>query len=544
MAAPPPPPKGGLSLYANLLNPKADAQATVSGAPVVYDSGKKDDAAVKKEVNQALRFQPIRRPQIPQKKAAKPAFPKTIPPSSIGSDSVKPNSSNDTPRDATATPPPVQGGPPAQRSTLADWAATEEDEYMYGTAATEKRQRGGRKAKKKKQQKHGDNQRQQTDWDEIYDPARPTNVDEYLRSDERIREVQEWKAVLYAHRRRREGSSESDEDSEGDERPAMGGQFAPPVDYSFAPPPMSPARPSPAAAAPVPDDSTGDDAYARRLALSGVGAPPPPPPPEESPAPPLPPQDATAISRGPVRYEAPPQPPAPDQEDDDDMDVDNIDLPAPGLGAASSATDQAMPDADADAAGDTSRSSRPGQKGFAQRLMSKYGWTAGSGLGAESSGIINPLQVKVEKRRKRPDAEGGGYADPANRAKIIGGKTAAAAAAPRDPGSAERDNAGGGSKFGIMSEVIVLQKMLEGMPNLQEEMESGLGQEIGEECGDKYGRVERLHIDVAGRQVFIKFTDQVSALRAVNALEGRVFNGNAIAARFWDTERFEKGDYV
>lgn len=199
---------------------------------------------------------------------------------------------------------------------------------------------------------------------------------------------------------------------------------------------------------------------------------------------------------------------------------------------------------EADAAGEISRSSRPGQKGFAQRLMSKYGWTAGSGLGADSSGIINPLQVKVEKRRKRPDAEGGGYADPANRAKIIGGKTAAAAAnkdSASPSGGSAADNAG---KFGAMSEVIVLQNMLENMPSLQEEVEGGLGQEIGEECGDKYGRVERLYIDVAGRQVFIKFTDQVSALRAVNALEGRVFNGNAIAARFWDTERFEKGEYT
>lgn len=95
---------------------------------------------------------------------------------------------------------------------------------MYGTAATEKRQRGGRKVKKKKQ-KQGDAQRQETDWDEIYDPSRPTNVDEYMRSDERIREVQEWKAVLYAHRRRRRGSSESDEDSDGDERPAMGSEL-------------------------------------------------------------------------------------------------------------------------------------------------------------------------------------------------------------------------------------------------------------------------------------------------------------------------------
>lgn len=96
---------------------------------------------------------------------------------------------------------------------------------MYGTGATEKRQRGGRKAKKKKQQKQGDNQRQETDWDEIYDPSRPTNVEEYMRSDERIREVQEWKAVLYAHRRRRRRSSESDEDSDGDERPAMGSEL-------------------------------------------------------------------------------------------------------------------------------------------------------------------------------------------------------------------------------------------------------------------------------------------------------------------------------
>lgn len=327
-------------------------------------------------------------------------------------------------------------------------------------------------------------------------------------------------------------------------------QFAPPGNYSFAPPPVSPPRASPAATATVPDDATGDDAYARRLALSGKGAPPPPPPPPPEapsapPPPPSPPKETATISRGPVRYEAPPQPPAQEQGgddgDDDDMDVDSTDLPPTGLGAGQKSTTN-QPMHDVDSAGDTSRSTRPGQKGFAQRLMSKYGWTAGSGLGADSSGIINPLQVKVEKRRKRPDAEGGGYADPANRARIIGGKTAAAKdPSPSSGSAAAEDNAG---KFGPMSEVIVLQNMLENMPSLQEEMEDGLGQEIGEECGDKYGRVERLHIDVAGRQVFIKFTDQVSALRAVNALEGRVFNGNSIAARFWDIEKFEKGEYA
>ncbi|ROV90558.1 hypothetical protein VSDG_07442 [Cytospora chrysosperma] len=544
MAAPPPPPKGGgMSLYANLLNPKSDASATVSGAPVVYQNGEKEDAAAaKKDAISALRFQPIRRPQINQKKPAKPAFPKSIPAPTHSANTAEP-------KDTSTTSSPSASGPtgpaPAapHRTTLADWAATEEDEYIYG-AAGEKRQRGGRRAKKKKTNKQsGHDGGRRTDWDEIYDPSRPTNVDEYLRSDERVREVQEWKSVLYAHRRRRRRAGsydESDEDSEEgeEERPAMGNQFAPPGDYSFAPPPpMSPQAqathpPPPPPAAPIPDDATGDDAFARRLALSGMAAPPPPASSTPPPPPPTEPVGGATIARAPVRYEVPPPPPPPphdeDDEDDDGMDIDSINLPPPNPGLGAGNNDEEAVEAP--------RTNRPGQKGFAQRLMSKYGWTAGSGLGANSSGMVDPLQVKVEKRRRRPDAEGGGFAEPANRARIIGGR---AGASTKSDTAADQDS----GRFGAMSEVVVLRNMLEGMDDLGGEVEGGLGQEIGEECGDKYGRVERLHVDVDGRLVFIKFTDQVSALRAVNALEGRVFNGNTIAARFWDVDKFERGEY-
>lgn len=126
---------------------------------------------------------------------------------------------------------------------------------------------------------------------------------------------------------------------------------------------------------------------------------------------------------------------------------------------------------------DAPRSLRPGQKGFAERLMSKYGWSKGSGLGASGSGIVNPLRVQLEKQKKKPDSEGGGFVGPGGRGKIIGG---------RKKGGLDADPEDG--KFGAMSEVVVLRGMVDGM-DLDAEVEGagdgGLIQEIGEECGEK-----------------------------------------------------------
>lgn len=122
--------------------------------------------------------------------------------------------------------------------------------------------------------------------------------------------------------------------------------------------------------------------------------------------------------------------------------------------------------------------------------MSKYGWTKGSGLGADESGILNPLRVQVEKRKKKSDAEGGGWAEPANKGRIIGGRR-------HDSGSSNNNN-NASSQVTLattsasdlqgtegLSDVIVLLNMLENMPDLAAEVEDGLGQEIGEECGEK-----------------------------------------------------------
>lgn len=381
------------------------------------------------------------------------------------------------------------------KSTLADW--TVDDDDVNGFYQAEKRQRGGRKRRKKNREDYHVAQ----DWDDIYDPSRPNNYEEYKHSDEKIREVREWKDRLYAHRMARKNSSDLESSDEDAGRPAVNSrgpmsvlkdnsltridQFAPPSAYSFAPPPISPKEDA--------TDKVEIDVSKHHLASSKQ-----PPQPSTLPPPPPPPttQSAVAgvITRAPVRYQLPPPPedlPATEEELEEVFAAETGDDHAP------EATDGAP------------RSLRPGQKGFAERLMSKYGWTKGSGLGADGSGITTALKVQVEKRKKKPDSEGGGFADPKAIGKIIGGKR---------KGGKE----GQTGKFGEMTETVLLKGMVDGM-NLDEELgDGGLMQEIGDECGEKYGNVERVYIDRSSEEgpskVFVKFTSQLSALRVSQSL--------------------------
>lgn len=238
----------------------------------------------------------------------------------------------------------------------------------------------------------------------------------------------------------------------------------------------------------VANDSIREDAYASRLRLSGLDNPNLPSEPVNvsdqvnpifnlstpgegvsrslKPSPPsvLPAKPGQSISRAPVRY--------------------NLPAPPPEIPASEAELESALqtdPDEEETTMETSPRSLRPGQKGFAERLMSKYGWSKGSGLGASGSGIVNPLRVQVEKQKKKPDSEAGGFVGPGGRGKIIGGK--------KTGGSGTQSQEG---KFGSMSEVIVLRGMVDGM-DLDAEMEAsgdgGLMQEIGEECGEKVSLV-------------------------------------------------------
>ncbi|KAJ9607874.1 hypothetical protein H2200_007953 [Cladophialophora chaetospira] len=495
------PARGGLSLYANLLDPKSAAPGTISGAPVSYkpaEGSPEQNEAVKKQqaLAASLRFQPTKRPQVAAQKAKAKAIASKF---SIPTNPTAPNPTAEVPEPSSTDGLPQATAP---KTTIADWTATASDDEDVNNFYAEKRQRGGRKKRKKNKAAAPITQ----DWDDIYDPSRPNNYEEYKHSEEKIREVREWKDLLYRHRTKRRDYSDSEEDSY---RPLMNKRFAPPP-MSFAPPSNlnndSPPPPPPPRAD-MTDDATGEDAYLRRLRMSQ---------PSQSVLP-APVQPQAQISRAPVRYSAEVGVPPPPEE------------PEPEARLA----DSEVVGEDED---EQPRSSRPGQSGFAERLMAKYGWSKGQGLGAQGTGIINPLYAKADKRKKKSDAEGGGFATPATTGKILGGHKSKEALAE------ER------GKFGAMSEVIRLEGMLTGLDLDDELAQGGLMQEIGEECGNKYGSVERVYIhrpesDEDEALVFVHFVSQLSALRAVNALEGRIFNGNPIRAKFWPKEQFDGGQY-
>jgi splicing factor 45 len=107
------------------------------------------------------------------------------------------------------------------KSTLADWTGGDNDVHDYFPG--EKRQRGGRKKRKKNR----DGNEVLQNWDDIYDPSRPNSYDAYKHSEEKIREIREWKDRLYAHRMARRTSRDMDSEEEYLRRPMNSACFSP-----------------------------------------------------------------------------------------------------------------------------------------------------------------------------------------------------------------------------------------------------------------------------------------------------------------------------
>eukprot|EP00092_Neocalanus_flemingeri_P048269 GFUD01055008.1.p1 GENE.GFUD01055008.1~~GFUD01055008.1.p1 ORF type:complete len:486 (+),score=203.61 GFUD01055008.1:146-1603(+) len=225
--------------------------------------------------------------------------------------------------------------------------------------------------------------------------------------------------------------------------------------------------------------------------------------------------------------------------------------------------------------------------GIAAKIMAKYGFKEGGGLGKDGQGISQALIVeKTSKRGGRiikgdeggpepPGAVGAAIPPPLSMYDDSpGGGEAAEEGSGGDQQEAEISGVGGesseygASEYGtvekefkapmapVMTEdkprpsitdmmknpsKVVLMKNMVGPGEVDEELEP----EVKEECEQKYGEIIRVKIlevpDVADEEtvrIFLEFKRVESAIKALVDLNGRFFGGREVQASFYRVEDF------
>ncbi|KAM8883684.1 splicing factor 45 isoform X2 [Synchiropus splendidus] len=173
----------------------------------------------------------------------------------------------------------------------------------------------------------------------------------------------------------------------------------------------------------------------------------------------------------------------------------------------------------------------------AHKIMQKYGFKEGQGLGKHEQGLSTALSV--EKTSKR-----GG--------KIIIGDVAEKPG-PSQAGPAEALGVGAAadaSKANPLTEIlknptkVVLLRNMVGRGEVDEDLEG----ETKEEC-EKYGKVVKCVIfeiaevpDDEAVRIFLEFERVESAIKAVVDLNGRYFGGRVVKACFYNLDKFRVFD--
>ncbi|KAJ9586867.1 hypothetical protein L9F63_019549 [Diploptera punctata] len=172
----------------------------------------------------------------------------------------------------------------------------------------------------------------------------------------------------------------------------------------------------------------------------------------------------------------------------------------------------------------------------AAKIMAKYGFKEGQGLGKQEQGISMALQVeKTSKRGGRIISE-----------KEIMPPPPAALSGPNSPGSTSQQQSAQPKPEPSITEImrspskVVLLRNMVGPGEVDEDLEP----EVKDECNTKYGEVVKVVIfeqpnvpsDEAVR-IFVEFRRIESAIKAVVDLNGRFFGGRQVKAGFYSWEK-------
>lgn len=188
-----------------------------------------------------------------------------------------------------------------------------------------------------------------------------------------------------------------------------------------------------------------------------------------------------------------------------------------------------------------------GGSSVAAKIMAKYGFRDGQGLGKQEQGMSMALQVeKTSKRGGRIVHEKDISMLPPG--EIPPGATASTATTP--PSTSQASSfASEPSITEIMkspSKVVLLRNMV-GPGDVDDELEP----EVKDECNTKYGDVVTVVIHEMPKvvpeetvRIFVEFKRMESAIKAVVDLNGRFFGGRQVRAGFYNQERFDSMDLI
>ncbi|KAK9753395.1 RNA recognition motif [Popillia japonica] len=164
-----------------------------------------------------------------------------------------------------------------------------------------------------------------------------------------------------------------------------------------------------------------------------------------------------------------------------------------------------------------------GGTSVAAKIMAKYGFKEGQGLGKQEQGMSMALQV--EKTSKR-----GG--------RIIHEKEIMP---PPPLDNSPKSEPSITEMMKAPSKVVLLRNMV-GPGEVDDDLEP----EVKDECNTKYGEVGSVIIHELQNQpsdeavrIFVEFRRIESAIKAVVDLNGRFFGGRQVKASFYDTEKFD-----
>ncbi|KAK4971177.1 hypothetical protein LTR66_011485 [Elasticomyces elasticus] len=552
MSSPPPmsrPPLDLPPLYPNPFHPISTA-ATISSAPVTYanPTAVQDKTESAKKTTGSLRYVPhsVSRPKPKNEKASNKPAPRIFP--NVASSATK-SSSPDAATKSTNQ---------RQQPTLADFQTNDDDVngYLAANSGGRKNKYNNRNKNKNKSKKRWEEKEAPFDYNGAIVMQKPTPFNDYKESEVHVVANRQWHDRLHVHRKiaAKEAKKKLNTMKKQARKAERAARLANNPDGTHDKDStgkceihLNRLRGSllqPVTTVPT-EKAAGEDADAQHDHPSTLFAPPasfasPPSAPSGSisvhastdmtasaisssssqPHPVLAAAPAGMISRAPVRYER--AVPASDTDDDDDR-------PTLGLGAPSNLPGKADVTGSAQVE-NPPRPKGPGQKyGVGRLMMQKMGWEKGQSLGVDGGGILEPLRVVPEKRKR---AEGGGFAGPSGIGKILGGKRL----------NTEKDE-------GKTSNVVLFSGLFDGMsPDKVEEdlYEGDLMQRIGDKMNECFGRLERHKVNLqaeGGVTVLVKFNDGISALRAVTAIAAD-FEGKPLRGAYYDAHKFEAGSGI